>query len=709
MIKYLFGTLLVLTSLHLQAQNSRMMARYVQEIRETTDPFLKDVSMEVPDEYKDASAVALAVISLDAFEGNSKKRLRNSFYRLFLKINDKAARDKFSTFSFENNSFRYFGYRDEKIYMLRIIKASGEEIDIDVESLEKNADGEVAIPNLEIGDILDYGLKVVETIYSSDCYDPQLKTLNDDFPIVHGFQRYTVERGFFVNFMSQNGAPSLTRNEELSDRKTLVYDLEYSNLKPISGEVWAPQARTEETLKIQICYYSMRHADKAPLILGSPYEVKTSSTDEEKMRALKAEHNFSYTGGYDSNKFFDKWYKKNFPNGSELSNEEYMNYAFYHYRYFTLVFDPQLNSYRENYSTSYLKPKFFMLVMKDAAMNKGIPFEIVFSTNKDISSLDDVLLISEFSYIGRYATESGEWKYIENPYSFQTSDYISPKLQGQDAFAMDYKGNFTRIVIPESEPDDNLYRLNFTIDPNLEDKNASVDVTSTTTGIFKYDFSRSALQQVEFHEDAQTATLPDGKEDVILEKGRTQRGILSSQEKVEKDPEEKLQMMKKLRSEDFDIDEYTSFEVLDSGVKSAQDSLIYRENYSIKDVIEKAGPSYIINLSKIALDQISFTDEEKAERRNDIYINYPKTYEYFYRINIPEGYKAFGLESFKESVESKYGSVEMNAEEKDNQVVVYLKKVYKESFVPNEEWPTMMEFLEPAMKINDARIVLKKG
>lgn len=709
MIKYWVSLALIFLVATIQAQSTRNITRSIDEIYAETDPILEGISMEVPEEFQSASAVALAIISSENFIAKTNKRVRTSYHRILIKINDKAARDEFSVFTNNNKSFRYLGFRDERIYALRIIKPSGEKIDLDIESLEKNANNEIAIPNLEIGDILDTGLKVVETITIYYCYSPIFKTLNHDIPVVYGYMRYNVDHSFYVNSLSQNGAPKLERNESLCSATTRVFDLEYSNLKPLSGEIWAPISRTEKTVKIQVCYYPTSNTYGAPMILGEPHLVKSSSNDNEKVRAFRKTFRFSSTK--DANvKYFRKWYKKNFPQGTVLSNEEYMNYAYYHFRYYTLIFSLTNNSFNENYQNQYINSGYFVKLMKQAALEKNIPFEVVFSTNKEISNFDDGLLMSEFYYIIRYKTEADEWNYMENPTAFQTTGYFNPSFQGQDGMALGVGNNmsFSRITIPSSEAEDNLYRISFLIDLNLETKHANIDATSTSTGIFKSELSRTALYGVEFHIDAMEAMLPEGQADVMMAKGKVQRGMQKTASNVEKDSEEKLIMMKKLRSEEYDIDEYTSFELFDSGVKSDNDSLIYTEKYSIIDVVEKAGPSYIINLSKIALDQISFTDEEKLDRINDVYLNYPKTYEYIYRINVPEGYQAFGLESFKESVYSKYGSVEMTAGEKDNQVIVYLKKVYKKSFIPKEEWPAMMEFLEPAMKINDARIVLKK-
>ena len=708
MTKYLLGITLMLAGIQLHAQTNRI-ARQAVEIYENTDPLLEGVSMEVPKEFEDASVVALASISLDIYYGGFDKRGSISYYRLLLKINDTAARDKYSIVELNSKLYRLFADRDEQVYGLIIIKPSGEKLVINLEELERNANDEIAIPNIEVGDILDLGLKFTEIMTAQSCNAPHFKTLNEDYPVAYGFQRYVIPSGFYLNYQTQEGSAAPQKNLELSSKNQFIFDMEYRNLHPLSDEVWSPEARRKEAIKAQVCYCPLFLKSRAPFLIGQTDEVKSSTTYEDRARYLKAHTGLIYKTKFDEVKFFDTWYKKNFPKGTQHTTEEYMNLVYYHYRFYKVIYNLKDNNFQRKPHTGKMRTTRFFQLMGNAALKRDIPFQRVFTTDKSISSFEDIILVSEFEYLCRYQTESGEWKYLENPYAFQTINQISPSLQGQRALAHTYGADsLQEIIIPETSAKDNLYRLYFLISPDLETSNAVVDATSKATGAFKFDLGKTILSGVDYHEDVIKAMLPEGQSDVMMKSGKIPRGMLNSKDRIEQSEGDKLLEMKNLLSEDFDVEEYTSFKIINSGVVSASDSLIYREHYTIKDVVEKAGPSYVINLSKIAFNQISFTDEEKAERINDIYINYPKTYEYLYHINIPEGYKAYGLDTFKESVDLKYGSVEMHAEEKDNQVVVYLKKVYKESFIPKEEWGAMMEFLGPAMKLNDARIVLKK-
>jgi hypothetical protein len=706
-IKFLFVLQVALCiSLNLHAQSDRMYSREAAEVYSGTDSYLEGISMDVPEKYTKASAVSLADISVDNFEDKGAKLLRISHQRWIVKIQDNAAVERFSTFNLDSRSARVFGYRDIKKYALNIRKTDGSIIPVNLEKLEKNADDDVAIPNLSVGDILDFGMRIEETVLGNGCFSMSINTLTETFPSLYGYKRYEVGRGFFINFKGLNGAPSLELNEALSDRKNLVYELKYAEMPAANKESWAPKYRTDPTVKMQICYYPLREADQKTAFLGDPYTVKSSVPMDERQKRLEKGYEYYFNRVKDDRTvYFDKWMKKNYPDGI-ASSETYMNTAFYHNRYFILIFDPIAGFYKDDYNNRYVKAEYFLKVMIQAAQDRNIPIELVFTNNKYWSSWDDVVIEDEVVPLLRYKNDQGEWKYLENPMSYQTTDYITYTLQGQEALA--YNGStFENITVPVVPASENITSAICEVSLDIEKRSATLDLRTSCISTFKYLDSNIALDEVEYHEDASEAMLPSGRPDVMFEKKSAARQQSRSLDAVKADEKVKFDKMKEMRSESFDVDTYLSFELINSGVVSERDSLIYKEKFTVKDVIEKAGPNYIINLSRISFDQVSFTDEEKAKREADIYINYPKTFNYEYRITIPEGYTAAGLDALNQDIDTEYGSVNFSAVQDGSTIRIKLKKVYKDSFIPKEDWGKLMTFLDPASKINDARIVLK--
>ncbi len=702
-----WAALCLLCMCALPAQNVWAQASADEQIRAATDPLLEGISMEVPEEYAEYSAVGLAAVTTEDYESDRMRRKRTTHFRLLVKIGDRAGRDRYSTISLKDQAQKKAWRDDEKLYSVSIVKPSGEVLHLDLDSLQLNADSLVALPYLEVGDILDYGFREVETTYDGYCFSPRLATLSHEFPVVYVLHRFRVGRGYYINFLGMNDAPSPVKNEALSNKQWQVFDTEIHHLKGESGERWAPTYRTEAAEKMQICHYQARKDKLAPMILGTPNEINTSTTDEEKQRLLKAHYldlvknvKNAYTI------HFNRWMRQNFWR-QELTAEEHLMYSYYHYRYYVLIFDPVTETYRSQHLYRYITPDNFVRIMAHAANMKKIPYEVVFTTSKYLCDFDDAMLAPEFSILFRFQNEAGEWVYLETPTSFQTMDYVGDEFRGQDALAMNRRGKFTRITIPENRAEDNAYVQTVDIRPNFSTHSAELESVSSMTGMVKYDYSTLALRSTDFHHDALKSMLPEGKEDVALKLYQDHREEKTPDE-LAYDIEEKLTHMKWFRSQNLDLVEYSSYDLLNSGVGGAKDSLKFGETFTVANLVEKVGSRYIINLSKIAADQISLTEAEKESRRNDVFMNYPRTYRTTYRMEIPEGYRARVPDDFGHRVDNRYGSLTMDAVVEDGRALITLTKTYKTSFVPREDWNLMLEFLEPAERLNHACIVLDK-
>ncbi len=707
MKRILCVSICAIISIQAYSQSSKAILKAGIEIFGSTDSLVGTINPTIPEAFKEASVVSVADISIQKYKASGERKTRESIFRVVLKLQDAAALDKYSTFSFENSKKRYSNSKSESIFALRIHKNSGEIIDIDLTELEKNGDNEVAIPNLEIGDIIDYGLKTEEvTLY--DCTNPQIITLNETYPILKGIKRYYLHKTSYLNVKSMNGAPEVERLAALDVYLYNVYQLKYENLGAYSDEIWAPLRRTEQTVKVQVCQKGGREVASSALILGEPGKIKSEMTEEDLKKSIKNSNGIAYTSAEWS--YYLKWYKANYTERNfDLTPAEQLHVYFYFLKYHILVFDPATAYYKSRYHSKQINEAYFLRNMKYFAEKNDIEYDLVISSSKYNSTFEDVILLSELTTIFRFKDDEDEWVYLQNPTAYQTIEYVSSSLGGQDGmgyFSPDER--YRDLTIPETTTWDNVQSVEMNITPNLETKEVEIKTRNSMLGIFKFSNSKEILDNTDYHLDMAKAMLPEGMPDVMMESKKKKKGIAKSITNVESDPDEKLKSMKEMRSDDFDLDEYKSFSLVNSGVISSEDSLVYEDVFTMKDIVSKAGPNFIIDLSTIAIGQISFTEEEIAERVNDIYINYPKTFSYKYVIEIPEGYAAYGLETLNEDVETPYGMVKLSASTDGNTVNIFLKKQYKRTFVNKEKWAEYMSFITPAMKINEAKIVLKK-
>ena len=150
---------------------------------------------KVSAQYKDESAVILAryeeltvdlskKFNIFAF-GNLKQNTATHLKRNLIKINDKAALDKFSTFDFRtyDRSFNELMLREDHRTVLgvKVIKPDGTVKEVSTDDYQDANEGKkgqekrtkLAVPDLQVGDLIDYFIYDFDVI-KEDTLDPTL-------------------------------------------------------------------------------------------------------------------------------------------------------------------------------------------------------------------------------------------------------------------------------------------------------------------------------------------------------------------------------------------------------------------------------------------------------------------------------------------------------------------------------------------------------
>jgi hypothetical protein len=136
--------------------------------------------------------------------------------------------------------------------------------------------------------------------------------------------------------------------------------------------------------------------------------------------------------------------------------------------------------------------------------------------------------------------------------------------------------------------------------------------------------------------------------------------------------------------------------------------LKYREKFSLKKLISKAGKNYIFEAGKLIGGQLKLEPSELKERKTDIWIPSAITIENTITVNVPEGYTVDGLQDLNMNIDNASGTFISTTSVTGNKLLITTKKVYKNTFDKKEVWPNYIAFLEPAYKLSQAKVVLKK-
>jgi hypothetical protein len=124
--------------------------------------------------------------------------------------------------------------------------------------------------------------------------------------------------------------------------------------------------------------------------------------------------------------------------------------------------------------------------------------------------------------------------------------------------------------------------------------------------------------------------------------------------------------------------------------------------------VKKAGDKYLLEIGRFLTSQIEI-DKKEMERKNNIYMNFPRSFENEITFIIPEGYSVSGLEKLNKKVENETGGFTSNAEIKGNQLIIKSFKYYKNYFEPNANWNKMIQFLDAAYQFTQEKVLLKKN
>ena len=178
-------------------------------------------------------------------------------------------------------------------------------------------------------------------------------------------------------------------------------------------------------------------------------------------------------------------------------------------------------------------------------------------------------------------------------------------------------------------------------------------------------------------------------------------------DKDEKSKERKELMEKEIKNE-FDLEKYNSFELIDNGRYGDSASLKYKESFSLKKLLSKAGRNYIFDAGKLIGDQIKLEEKELKERQTDIWLQNARTIENTITITVPAGYTVEGLQDLNTSVDNESGAFISTDKMEGDKVIISTRKLYKKNSDKKELWPNYVAFLEAGYKFSQAKIVLKK-
>lgn len=722
--------LFFLFSINVLADTPKTHAQTVREMVWAWDkPEFKQY--ELPAGYENESAVILA--RHQHIEATSKNRFRmnallfgdinrelyyTNIERQMVKINDLSALTEFSELSFREEAKISGHMRSNKLRTIvgaRVIKPDGSvvEVAVDEEAIaltegrrEKETMKKIAIPGLQVGDILDYFV----------CDEMELETYNVPPEIFLFFGQYPIlkysihcEFGnkLTVEYRSLNGAPEMRQSSDADNN--YILDTEAENLMkvPALDETrWISPYRTFPMIRMYVLNNASKLILKSPNARQSgiyenlPYEeylkdAKTFlATQEKQMLWMK-----------ETDKKVKKTLSEFINNNPSMSDEEkailLYEALFYHWpndyaNYPGLKFVVRLQQLFKEYN---VKHKFLLVTSKF-----GPRKEEVVSDDDIITGLlanDHQLFFFRNGY--RYAGEVPPAYQGETASTIEVVKYAANKKYG-------IEGSEGQYEIPESKVDDNLLtsRIEVTI-PVDNPSHLDVKRNLRCTGNMKEDYWQLLLYEDWDKEMREKLGIRQTLMEEWQENKSTRKRIdeyASVLESHKKEQEENVELELTVYHGQKP-EKITDYSFSSMGITTDRPALDYTVSYTVDGLVKNAGNNLILEVGRL-IGQHWEPTERDEQRTIEAYLPTAMSLNYDIEIEIPEGYTVDGLDALSIDYSNDWGGFRSDYKLEGNKLFVSASKTYGKSYIPVDKWN---EILLIAKKTNDFQaktIILKK-
>ncbi len=718
----------------------------------------------VPDKWKNESAVVIGQKTEYLFTRVASGRNYTSLVRINeyihkrIKLQDKNALEKFSTFNYVT-----MGRDGNAEY--KIIKANGKEEMVDMKTAvedEKDIDAiykpifyslnvksqKIAIPDLEVGDIIDYTLKSTinwDMKTEGIAFKPFIFSLANNYPTMYQQYRFTMANGMKVQYRNYNGAANLRFDSKASvygDKESyLSYYLMDKDREKTNEARWNYELRTTPSVKFRVILLADNDpsskglgeatVDRAGLDPGQVYKryagaaayVTPTVTSlvgyttryiikKKEEGVLKTDDDIIRECYYCMRKVFLEMYYKG-PVHSDL--EKYMTGKKLYKK--VLAAEKKNGSEKEEREDEIrISGVTFATALRLALAAQNIQAELQVYMPRSLGAWRDAIFMDELDFVLKVKSKR-KYYFLEAFNNFDAFGTPYQYLEGAEGYSIAYDeaNRYYRAAIPSSTYNDNLEKQEYTLSFNDgmdivkaerissylgHEKSSIIGSANLDRTYLSYDFSK---YYVEPNKD-KTKKKKDKEEEIVSAGDATKYDDPDKDEHIK----ERKEIFEKNLKEELDVDKYDDFELLQDGRYGDTAMLKYKEKFSLKKLISKAGKNYIFEIGKLIGDQIKLEQTELESRKVDIWIPHARTIENNIAINIPAGYTVDGLQELNMNVDNESGAFISSAKIDNDKLLVNTKKLYKKNFDKKEVWPNYVAFLEPAYKFSQLKIVLKK-
>ena len=669
-----------------------------------------------PDKWKNESAVIIGYKRSITFDKKSSSGLfsgNKAFVYLYenvrfkIKLQDKNAVQKFTEVYFR------FGEKEDG-FIAQLTKHDGSKQDVDISDavgiesksdvpefyksfFDQNSGSEtryykVAVPNLEVGDILEYVAYTKSKLNVKNTglveFDPQYELCSKDYPIMFNEISIDTDDKTFFKSLSINGAPEFRKeNSDVAGFFRYVFtDKDRATVKDVN---FISPYLVNPLVKFQVIYANTQKL-QSTLSLGEKGELKAGFTKEE--LAKYAWTQYSY-GRYAS------------INNSGVTADIFVTYTYNQLKKDGLLSLPE-DKFVENiyyrirnqglFRNNYLPDATFAYIFRSLLAMRKIESDLIITVSNNLGSIKDVLFDSEIRYAVR----------LKDNFIYNCTDHSNPyekadALMGNQGYVITEPerktGNqqITPVTLTDSKTDENTaqYDMNVSFDPVTG--KMIISRTCTYTGLSKTkeidDRVRFTTYMLEDFKIFNGPSLAENLTGRALDEYYSSVQALKEEFKTAK-PE---QIERNLRNEYNSTAVYKNFRMVSDGRSTKKSNLQVIEDFELNNMSRRAGKKILLNLTGLMGGQLQITGEER-NRTKDIYLSYPRRLVWNINMTVPDGYLVKGLKELNKTVDNEAGKFMCEAKEENGIIKITVTKQYNQKNMPKEKWDQLLAFTDAA-------------
>lgn len=643
-------------------------------------------SDEIPSKWENESAVIIyqKIYNEYAKIALSGKLQHVSISRRRIKLNDKAAVNRFSVFEYDPIEISKKGAKS--VVQIKVIKPNGKEEIIDDENAEDIiSNGEVskkklAVPNLSPGDIIDY-YQINRTTYKKVGnyfeFPIEYTTLSSEYNLKSQVIEFKVLRKCHIAYKSMNGAPEFKKTGTAED-DYFSYVLKDQDREKYKGITWANRIGELPSVKFKVIYAAGAYvADEQNFYRDDLVLTDVSKEDVMTISKKLIDKNVP---GFIAGDMYLGIYRDAVTNlGKDLTMSAQDKAKSFFQRSILALYSTTYSAKFQGLSTGKapLRREVTMYYpMITYCKNNNLDFSIVMVPNRYRTTITDLISLEELTPMLRVTIDGKDLYFYydiayyspgEYPYAFQDVESYNLKV------AKSYK-EWRMNTIKTPVLSENFESNNYEVRPVFEENLIKMRNMSELAGYIK----TNKLREINFKStelyDVYASTPSKGM--TSFSDGRRSKFSIASS----------------TYGNAFKIYD-NDFECLGNSFNKT--TMLYNEYMEVENKIKKATDKvYLVNLYDIISDQIVIDRDERKDRDVNIQMNAPRYYENNIVFKNVEGYTISNSKDFNLEFENEIGVFTATIEKTEDGYVLKSRKTYKKGFYDKSKWTEVVKFTD---------------